>query len=130
MGSVAMDNAGNMALGYSASDGTSTYPSSWYTGRLASDPLGTMPQGEGSFIDGTGSQTASQRWGDYTAMTVDPTDDCAFWYINQYIPVTSPAGWRMRVGAFKFDECVAAGSGIFSDGFETGDGRFWSQIVP
>ncbi len=105
MGSVAMDSAGNMALGYSASDGTSTYPSVWYTGRLAADTLGTMTQGEGSIIDGTGSQTGSQRWGDYSSMNIDPLDDCTFWYVNQYVPTTSSAGWRLRIGAFKFDEC-------------------------
>ncbi len=84
MASVAMDNAGNMALGYSASNGTTTYPSSWYTGRLAADPLNTMPQGEGSIINGTGSQTGSGRWGDYTSMNVDPVDDCTFWYVNEW----------------------------------------------
>ena len=56
MGSIAQDSAGNMALGYSASDATTTFPSSRYTGRLASDPVNTMPQGEGSIINGTGSQ--------------------------------------------------------------------------
>lgn len=108
MGSIAMDSAGNMALGYSASDATSVFPSVWYTGRLASDPLGTMPQGEGSIIDGTGSQTsAGGRWGDYTSMVIDPTDDCTFWYINQYLPTTSTTGYRLRVGAFRFDQCGA-----------------------
>jgi hypothetical protein len=105
MGSIAMDTVGNMALGYSASDGTSTFPSSWYTGRLAGDPLGTMPQGEASFINGTGSQTGSQRWGDYTSMNIDPVDDCTFWYVNEYLPVTSSVGWRLRIGSFKFPSC-------------------------
>ena len=105
MGSIAMDSAGNMALGYSASDGTATFPSLWYTGRLAADPLGTMPQGEGSIMNGTGSQTGSNRWGDYTSMNVDPVDDCTFWYVNEYVPSTSSVGWRLRVGSFKFDEC-------------------------
>ncbi len=106
MGSIAQDSSGNMALGYSASDGTSTFPSVWYTGRLVSDTLGTMPQGEGSVIDGTGSQTSSgSRWGDYTSTTVDPTDDCTFWMVNEYVPTTSNAGWRLRVGAFRFNEC-------------------------
>ncbi len=106
MGSIAMDGSGNMALGYSASDGTATFPSVWYTGRLAGDPLGTMPQGESSIINGTGSQTSSgSRWGDYTSMNVDPIDDCTFWYVNQYLPTTSSVGWRLRVGAFRFDEC-------------------------
>jgi len=108
MGSIAQDSAGNMALGYSASNGTSTFPSSWYTGRLSGDPLGTLPQGEGSFINGTGSQTGSQRWGDYTSVNVDPIDDCTFWYVNEYIPTTSSVGWRLRIGAFKFNECGSA----------------------
>jgi hypothetical protein len=103
MGSIAQDSAGNMALGYSASN-ASTYPSSWYTGRLAGDPLGTMPQGEGSIINGTGSQVGSNRWGDYTSMNVDPIDDCTFWYVNQY-NISNGTGWRLRIGAFRFDEC-------------------------
>ncbi|NJN54581.1 MAG: hypothetical protein HC804_07380 [Anaerolineae bacterium] len=104
MGSIAMDRDGNMALGYSASN-AATFPSVWYTGRLATDPLGTMPQGEASIIDGTGSQTGSARWGDYTSMNVDPVDDCTFWYVNEYVPTSSAVGWRLRIGAFKFDEC-------------------------
>jgi hypothetical protein len=108
MGSIAMDGAGNMALGYSASNGTSTFPSSWYTGRLAGDPLNTMPQGEGFIINGTGSQTGSQRWGDYTSMNIDPVDDCTFWYVNQWVPTTSSVGWQLRIGAFKFNECGTA----------------------
>jgi Immune inhibitor A-like, MAM domain len=105
MGSIAMDTVGNMALGFSASDGTSTFPSVWYTGRLDGDPLGTMPQGEGSIIDGTGSQTGSSRWGDYTSMTVDPVDDCTFWYVDEWVPTTSSSGWQLRIGAFKFPDC-------------------------
>ena len=105
MGSIAMDSAGNMALGYSASDGTSTFPSSWYTGRLAADPLHTMPQGESAFVNGTGSQTGSQRWGDYTSMNVDPVDDCTFWYVNEWVPTTSSVGWQLRIGSFRFAAC-------------------------
>jgi uncharacterized repeat protein (TIGR01451 family) len=105
MGSIAMDSAGNMALGYSASNATSTFPSSWYTGRLFNDPLGTLPQGEASIINGTGSQTGSQRWGDYTSMNIDPVDDCTFWYVNEWIPVTSSVGWQLRIGSFKFPTC-------------------------
>jgi hypothetical protein len=104
MGSIAMDANGNMALGYSASS-TTVFPSIRYTGRLAGDPLSQMPQGEASLIEGTGSQTGSARWGDYTDMTVDPVDDCTFWYVNQYLPTTSSVGWRTRIGAFKFPGC-------------------------
>ncbi|HMB59607.1 MAG TPA: hypothetical protein VKN35_06830, partial [Xanthomonadales bacterium] len=104
MGSAAMDSAGNIGLGYSASS-ESVFPSLWYTGRLVTDAPGTMPQGEGSIIDGTGSQTGSQRWGDYSSMNMDPTDDCSFWYVNEYVPTTSSVGWQLRIGAFRFAEC-------------------------
>ena len=100
MGSMAMDREGNIALGYSASN-ASVFPSVRYTGRLASDALGTLPQGEGIIVAGGGSQTGSARWGDYTAMVIDPTDDATFWYVNQYYPVTSATTWRLRVGSFR-----------------------------
>ena len=89
-----------MALGYSASNGT-VFPSVFYTGRLAGSPLGTMPLGEKSIKNGTGSQTGGgNRWGDYTALSVDPTDDLTFWYVNEYVPTTSASGWRLRIGSF------------------------------
>ena len=100
MGSIAMDREGNIGLGYSVSN-TSVFPGIRYTGRLAGDPLGTMPQGEGIIVNGGGSQTGSARWGDYTAMVIDPTDDATFWYVNQYYPVTSSSTWRLRVGSFR-----------------------------
>lgn len=108
MGSAALDSAGNIGLAYSASS-ASMFPSLYYTGRLASDPLGTMPQGEGIIHTGTGSQTGSQRWGDYSSLNVDPLDDCTFWYTNEYLPTTSSTGWRLRIGAFRFDECGTPG---------------------
>jgi len=110
MASIAMDGDGNMALGYSASN-ASMFPSVWYTGRLAGDALGTMPQGEAAIVNGTGSQTGSNRWGDYTSMNVDPVDDCTFWYVNQWVPSTSSIGWRLRIGAFKFPSCAPPVSG-------------------
>ena len=101
MGSIAMDGLGNMALGYSASSG-SVFPSVFYTARHPGSPPGTMPLGEGSIINGTGSQTAgSNRWGDYTALSIDPTDDITFWYVNEYVPTTSASGWRLRIGSFR-----------------------------
>jgi hypothetical protein len=131
MGSIAMDNGGNMALGYSASDGTSTYPSVWYSGRLESDTLGILPQGEGVIVNGTGSQLSQYaRWGDYTSMNIDPADDCTFWYINEFFPTTSTTAWRLRVGAFKFAECVPVVPVLFADGFESGDLSRWTRSVP
>lgn len=110
MGSIAMDSAGNMALGYSVSS-DATYPSIRYTGRLAGDPLGTLPQGEATLIAGSGSQTSlSGRWGDYSMMAVDPTDDCTFWYTTEYYTSTSVSNWKTRIGSFAYSSCTGGGS--------------------
>jgi hypothetical protein len=105
MGSVAQDKKGNLALGYSVSNGTDVFPGIRYTGRLAGDPAGVLARGEQTLINGTGSQLVSSRWGDYTAMHVDPVDDCTFWYTNQYFATSSPNGWQTRIGSFKFPSC-------------------------
>lgn len=102
MGSIAMDKNGNMALGYSISS-TTTSPSIRYTGREQGEPLGTMPQGEFTIVNGGGSQGFSERWGDYSSMNVDPTDDCTFWYTTLYFPTS--ANWQTRIASFKFDNC-------------------------
>jgi hypothetical protein len=107
MGSVAQDQTGNMALGFSISSST-LHPEIHYTGRLASDAAGTMTQGESSIIDGAGSQTTSlSRWGDYSNMVVDPVDDCTFWYTTEYIPVNGTFNWSTRIGSFKLPGCGA-----------------------
>jgi hypothetical protein len=93
-----------MALGYSVSNAV-MFPGIRYTGRLASDPLGLLPQGEGTIIDGGGSQTGSSRWGDYTTMAVDPADDCTFWYVNEYYAASAFSAWRTRVGSYRFPTC-------------------------
>jgi hypothetical protein len=102
MASVSMDKQGNMLMGFSASDAT-IFPQIRYTGRLSTDPLGTMPQGEAHLFDGTGSQSDSinSRWGDYSAMTIDPSDDQTFWYTQEYYAVTSSFNWRTRIGNTK-----------------------------
>jgi len=111
MGSVAMDHSGDMALGFSASDAT-IHPQIRYTGRLAGDPPNTMGQGEAHLIDGAGSQTDTVgRWGDYSDMTVDPVDDCTFWYTQEYYDTTSSFNWRTRIGNFKFPTCTSQPTG-------------------
>ncbi len=97
MGSIAMDGQGNIALGYSV---TSPYvsPSLRYVGRLKSDPLGTMPRGEYTIVNGVGSQQ-SFRWGDYAAMTVDPSDNSTFYFTGQY---ANGVVWGTRIAAMTF----------------------------
>src|SRR5438876_1606036 len=106
MGSAAMDKAGDIALGYSVSSST-IYPSVRYTGRIPTDPLGTMSS-EASLWEGAGSQTGYSRWGDYTSMQIDPSDDCTFWYVNEYLPATHDYAWYTRIGSFKFAGCGQA----------------------
>ena len=55
MPSVAVDNSGNAAIGYSVSS-SSIFPGIRYAGRLAGDPPGNLGQGEAHMFDGTGSQ--------------------------------------------------------------------------
>src|SRR6266850_3013377 len=104
MGSIAMDKAGNIALGYSVSS-SSLHPAIRYTGRVPGDPLGTM-ETETSIIEGPGSQTNFlHRWGDYSSMSVDPVDDCTFWYSSEYLPSDGSFNWRTRIASFKFPGC-------------------------
>lgn len=112
MSSIAMDGSGNIALGFAVSSGTVS-PGIRYTGRLAGDALGTLGQGEGTIVSGFGAQIGGlSRFGDYSAMNIDPVDDCTFWYTQQYIGVTGSFNWRTRVGSFKFPSC---GPGTDSD---------------
>lgn len=104
MGSIAMDKAGNIAVGYSASS-SAKFPSVYYTGRLASDPIGTL-QSEGLLKAGSGSQTGSlHRWGDYSALSVDPTNDCTFFYTNEYMKSSGSFNWSTWIGSFSFPGC-------------------------
>ena len=110
MGSIAEDQSGDMAMGFSISS-SSMHPGISYTGRLVSDPAGTMPQGETSLIVGAGSQTGTlTRWGDYSAMQVDPSDGCTFWYTDEYIPSNGSFNWKTRIGSFKFASCGSSGT--------------------
>src|SRR2546426_5673376 len=114
MGSIAQDASGNIGLGYSVSS-SSLHPQIRYTGRLAGDAAGTMTQGEGTIIAGAGSQTGGlSRWGDYSAMSVDPADDCTFWYANEYIPANGSFNWRTRIASFKVPGCGAPPTPDFS----------------
>ncbi|MGA3316805.1 MAG: hypothetical protein ABSC64_10255 [Candidatus Korobacteraceae bacterium] len=104
MGSIAMDSAQDIALGYSVSS-SSMYPSISFTGRVPGDGLGTM-ESEASIVAGSGSQSDSyNRWGDYTSMAIDAADDCTFWYTNQYYTVTTTFDWSTRLASLRFPGC-------------------------
>jgi len=102
VGSIAMDQSGNIALGHSYTNVGSTpvSPSLRYTGRLVSDPTGAMTKVETQQV--TGSGTGSGRWGDYSDMTVDPADDCTFWFTSEY---QNGGSWATQITSFRFDAC-------------------------
>jgi uncharacterized membrane protein len=115
MGSVAMDQAGDLAVGYSVAS-SSLSPSIRYAGRVATDPAGTL-ESEIPIITGGGSQTQGlSRWGDYSAMQVDPVDDCTFWFTEEYMATTGSFNWNTRIANFKFPGCGTTTSPDFSIG--------------
>ena len=116
MGAAAMDQDGDLAIGYSIGNGTApNYPGIAYAGRLATDPPDTLGQGEATLHIGTGSQTGPAfRWGDYSMMTTDPVDDCTFWYTTEYLNTTGRNPWRTRIGSFKFPSCRVAATATAS----------------
>ncbi|MBI5650029.1 MAG: hypothetical protein HZC40_06200 [Chloroflexi bacterium] len=111
MGSLAVDGTGNMAVGYTV-ENAATHPDIRYAGRLVSDVLSTLPQSETTMLSGVtrvsptnlcGNPLVScTRWGDYSLMSVDPVDDCTFWYTNEYYLTGDTTNWRTRIGSFTF----------------------------
>src|SRR6266850_301505 len=109
MGSIAMDKVGDIAVGFSKSSST-THPGIGYTGRTPSDPAGTL-ESMATIFTGGGSQTGGtanggNRWGDYSSLVLDPSNDCTFWYVNQYIPSNGSFNFRTRLASFKFPGCI------------------------
>jgi hypothetical protein len=113
MGSIAMDKLGDIALGYSVS-GSGLSPSIRYTGRVPGDQLGTM-ESEIDMLSAAGvspgSMTGTYRWGDYSSMAIDSSDDCTFWFASEYQPTTG-TGWATRIGSFAFPSCVNSTPGF------------------
>jgi Dockerin type I domain len=110
LGSIAMDKDGNIALAYSKSS-TTVKPSIFITGRLAGDPINTMGT-EVSLMNGAGVQapgsTAGWRWGDYSALTLDPVDQCTFYNTNEYLKTNGTFNWSTRISAVRFPSCADA----------------------
>src|SRR5215831_6110905 len=113
MGSAAMDHVGNIAVGYSVSSSTIN-PGIRFTGRAPTDPAGTLGT-ELAIQDGTGSQLANlNRWGDYSSISVDPADDCTFWYTTEYLKSDGTFNWNTRIASFKFPSCGGTPTPDFS----------------
>lgn len=110
MGSIAVNGDGDIAIGYSISSDT-IVPGIRFAGRHADTPSGTM-LGETTILEGVGIQTNSQRWGDYSSLNIDPSDDRTFWFTSQYIQANN-FSWATHIASFTLEE------NIFTDGFET-----------
>ena len=104
MGSIAMDHSGDIAVGFSISS-SEFFPAIAFTGRRNSDPLSTMEDEQGIINGGGSQQSGLTRWGDYSAMQVDPVDDCTFWYTTEYLTSSGTYNWNTRIATFKFPNC-------------------------
>jgi hypothetical protein len=107
MGAAAMDRAGNIGLGFSLGS-PGMRPAIGYTGHAVTDAPGVMGQGEAVAASSGGTQAGSVRWGDYSSMSVDPADECTFWYTNEYIPADGVSNWRTRIFSFQLPGCAAS----------------------
>jgi len=104
MPSIAMDKVGDIAVGYSLSSST-TNPAIGYSTRTPTDAAGTLAN-EVIFKKGGGSQlTGLSRWGDYSAMTVDPVDDCTFFFTSEYQKANGTFNWSTQFTSFKVNGC-------------------------
>ncbi|MDC8003270.1 choice-of-anchor J domain-containing protein [Aureisphaera galaxeae] len=131
MGCMSMDDQGNIGLGYTKT-GSSTFPSLYYTGRLAGDALGTMTFGENLVISGTNSVTGNDRYGDYGQAVRDPSDDKTFWVTSEYSGDGGANGRQVRVYSFKLAPDTPEISFSTTAGTETEDedGCFTDVTVP
>lgn len=133
--SMTMDIFGNIGMGYSTigtvADGASadSFVSVRYTGRLVSDPLGTMTFAEETIALGTGiNETSTNRYGDYSQITVDPRDDKTFWHIAEYFE-NSGDNARNVVGVFKIADNVSNDVGVVRVDAPDDDAFTTSEVV-
>ncbi|WP_378179590.1 proprotein convertase P-domain-containing protein [Aquimarina sp. SS2-1] len=111
--SLIMDDNGNIGMGYTGMGGTTdTFVSSFYTGRYADDPLGTMSIDETLIAAGSGNIPGSERYGDYSKIDIDPSNGEKFWFVNEYV---NAAGNRANVaGVFQIAPSFTNDVGVIS----------------
>lgn len=103
MPSIDMDKLGDIGAGYSFG-GTPNFAGQRFAARLASDPKGIFTFHETVLAEGEASQTNTLRWEDYTTTAMDPSDDCTFWYVGDYIKFGAPT-YSTRIGSFRIPGC-------------------------
>jgi uncharacterized repeat protein (TIGR01451 family) len=110
MASPGMDRKGNIGIGYSFG-GTPNFAGQRFAGRLADDPLGVLTLHESVLVEGESSQTGTLRWEDYTTTAMDPSDDCTFWYVGDYVR-QGQTRYTTRIGSFQLPGCLTSDLGI------------------
>ncbi len=105
MPSIGIDRKGDIGIGYSFG-GDPNFPGQRFAGRLAKDPKGVMTFKETVLAQGLASQINTLRWEDYTTTAMDPSDDCTFWYVGDYIKAAGQS-YSTRIGAFRLPACSA-----------------------
>jgi hypothetical protein len=103
MPSAGMDKDGNVGIGYSYG-GPDIFPGQRFAARLANDPKGQLTMKESVLVDGEGVQTNTLRWEDYTTLAMDPSDDCTFWYVGDYVKKDGTS-YSTKIGAFRLPGC-------------------------
>jgi hypothetical protein len=103
MGSIAMDRMGNIGVGYSFG-GLPHFAGQRFAARLAKDPEGKLTLRETVLVEGEAAQTTTLRWEDYATTAVDPSDDCTFWYVGDYLKKGADT-YSTRIGGFKLPGC-------------------------
>lgn len=115
MGSIAQDTAGTISMGYSVSS-ASMYPAIRYTGRLKNDPINQMTIQERSIVEGGGSQTGNwsgrSRWGDYSALSIDPASPTTFWFTTEYYAATSSSSWVTRIASYSYANVFSSAASV------------------
>jgi hypothetical protein len=104
MASMAMDRQGGIGIGYSFG-GAPNFPGQRFAGRLAGDPAGVLTLHETVLANGEASQTNTLRWEDYTTTAMDPSDDCTFWYVGDYLKANAST-YTSRIGGFRLPGCL------------------------
>ena len=103
LASIGMDRRGNIAAGYSFG-GAPNYAGQRFAARAASDPKGQLTFHESVLAEGKASQTSSLRWEDYTNIAMDPSDDCTFWFVGNYLKAAATSS-STRIGSFAVPGC-------------------------
>ena len=104
MGSIGIDQKGNIGMGYSFG-GAPNYAGQRFAARLATDPPGALTLHETILVNGEAAQANTLRWEDYTTLAMDPSDDCTFWYVGDYLR-KGATSYSTRIGAFRIAGCT------------------------